>query len=1089
MVVAALSAMNSLIKAYGSNAIDLKLILRNVAKLFEHKDKQVRKEVTALIVEICRWDSYIVESIYASLKLVQIKDLKELFSQLPKERPVPARIPKSKRSTNDEQVCNNTAEDMLNENETKKDSIDPYLTADAVGIAKDPSILSIIESLDVNDWRLRKEALSKLNGMLQVMKIEPDNFWHVVKKLVKKIADSNINVCASAIECLCSLCLGVRSGFYVYKSYVIAAAIEKLKERKKIVLDPLRELLDSLFLVSGEFGSLIEDLEEGVAHKNPQIRAEVAFWMVRSAKVYKGRLDKQVTSHLLNIALKALSDSDKIVREYAAELMACLTKLSVDPMLVESSIRRLEKQKTVRVAEYMNTVELNKPTIYESEEYLRSRGIYPVATPENQIVSGVSHEHETNKSEEPEIKNPGLPLTDKSTPGEISNDMDVDMASTENSHRSDASEVCNDSYCDARENMQLPVILDCNAESKKKRTSKPLESNKIVQCNLRVALLENAKGVLSSDVCSLISKIDHEPEAVIVEMLERILEPIGQRPESLSYSASVFDIRQEDLELRYIDGSDVLFLLSVNLLFTRIYSITMRCLLLIQTLLCLIDDKGHTLTEYEAKVLSFILLSGVNCENNDMDTMVSALFRKLARTFPASAIVGYACEVLELYPNSKKLCLEEISHLMRRSTVGCYHPEKIIPLATRILGDRDPEIRDSAGALFDVIYAKMRDSVYDYLGPPSDPTLRLVKEYLQKRKSSGIPKDLASFPLNEKCRPQSSPILSPRSPVSEVKHKEINTETRKISDCGNISRRTSAMSPLLYYQNPGSVTKENISDVSPEIQSIIARLTLRDHAHKISALKELEKIMGDEYSLIITSSCIRILTSNLLCELKYAVSYILSDENTIGRLCKHLINALAKIFCCGTVRSLDEITLKYTFVGMLDLLLELSFIDAEPCQQLSKVLNVLVIRILDNADRTQSFKVLITILREFLIPEMQLSSEFIAKHKNIAELVMKCLWKITKNMSFLIKENKVDVGQLLLNCHQFLEAVPPIEWKRRAHKTSLFQEELPLKTVKTIMKELIKSLGEDILLHTSHIPYPDQSYAVSYIKQVLKSGK
>ena len=76
---------------------------------------------------------------------------------------------------------------------------------------------------------------------------------------------------------------------------------------------------------------------------------------------------------------------------------------------------------------------------------------------------------------------------------------------------------------------------------------------------------------------------------------------------------------------------------------------------------------------------------------------------------------------------------------------------------------------------------------------------------------------------------------------------------------------------------------------------------------------------------------------------------------------------------------------------------------------------------------------------------------------------MKCLWKLTKQLSNNLQiTGRISVPELLSEVHSFLTALPPIEWKMRSNEGLAFQD-LPLRTVKTILHEIVQYCGIDVL--------------------------
>ncbi|GJY81587.1 hypothetical protein Tco_0494338, partial [Tanacetum coccineum] len=99
--------------------------------------------------------------------------------------------------------------------------------------------------------------------------------------------------------------------------------------------------------------------------------------------------------------------------------------------------------------------------------------------------------------------------------------------------------------------------------------------------------------------------------------------------------------------------------------------------------------------------------------------------------------------------------------------------------------------------------------------------------------------------------------------------------------------------------------------------------------------------------------------------------------------------------------------------------------------QLLKVLNVLMLRILDNAERTSSFVVLISLLIPLdpsRWPSPPSNESFATRNRKFSNLVVKCLIKLTKDLQSTIDE--VDLDHILQIIHVYLQELGIDEIRR-----------------------------------------------------------
>ena len=102
---------------------------------------------------------------------------------------------------------------------------------------------------------------------------------------------------------------------------------------------------------------------------------------------------------------------------------------------------------------------------------------------------------------------------------------------------------------------------------------------------------------------------------------------------------------------------------------------------------------------------------------------------------------------------------------------------------------------------------------------------------------------------------------------------------------------------------------------------------------------------------------------------------------------------------------------------------------------------------------------------------------------------MKCIWKMTKVLPQMIKDEKILPSALLLDIHNFLIVCPPDHWKKKLTESGDVQSDMPLKTVKTIIHEVAKCLGQEVFTCLNEIPEIENSFCVSYLRAIVGNVK
>ncbi|GAA5971652.1 hypothetical protein JCM11641_000672 [Rhodosporidiobolus odoratus] len=204
------------------------------------------------------------------------------------------------------------------------------------------------------------------------------------------------------------------------------------------------------------------------------------------------------------------------------------------------------------------------------------------------------------------------------------------------------------------------------------------------------------------------------------------------------------------------------------------------------------------------------------------------------------------------------------------------------------------------------------------------------------------------------------------------------------------------------------------------------------------------------------------------------------------RLCKHLMQTLSAFF---DKRTLSQQVSRLPLTGLLaDLtgrLLDTADNPAsEPIQSLSKVLNMVLIRIFHNSDQNVCFGALLTVLQDATVDLREVRGEELTDRAKYAELVMKCLWKVSKTVKESLESKQLLAPRLLSDINQFLVMIPPAEWRRRS-ADSVPLADMPLRTVKTILQQVVSILKQDVFRELDEIEQPENSFVYQYLYRLV----
>ncbi|CAO3632931.1 unnamed protein product [Cunninghamella echinulata] len=268
------------------------------------------------------------------------------------------------------------------------------------------------------------------------------------------------------------------------------------------------------------------------------------------------------------------------------------------------------------------------------------------------------------------------------------------------------------------------------------------------------------------------------------------------------------------------------------------------------------------------------------------------------------------------------------------------------------------------------------------------------------------------------------------------------------------------------------------------VDYLIAQITSGDPQPSIDALKQLDKHLNTQPELILPD--IEPLINAITLQVRFAYSNVDPRSPITTRLCKHLVNALVLLFSNRDLAgAVSQEALHHLLQELAHRLLDQNMLTLESGPQLSKALNVAMVKVLENSQKNATFSALLTILGTCSagLRPGDSSSSIETKY---TELIMKCLWKLAKTIQDNLRTGTLFPDQLLYEINKFFLVTPPNEWKRRTQENVPLGE-LPLRTVKTLLLELVNGLGEGVFQHLSLIEDPQHSSVYPYLHHMLEA--
>ena len=352
VVAANVAALTALVRAFGGEQVNVRLVAQCVPKVFAHADKQVRAEGADLAVELHRWIGAGLAPVLAQLKDIQAKELEQRFAEAPAAT-APTRYLASRQPTEAPAREPTPPPAAVDEPPPPAPSVDPYDMAEPVNPLQSrrlsPTFFDMVTS---PKWQERIEALESLHAALTEsprLVRDPGLDEYVQALHVRIQKDANINVVLHASRCLEALARGLRQDGAPY-TYVLPTLLDKLKERKPATLEVLHATLDAVYLCSA-LPEILEPVSKAAVHKNPAVKAGTIRFLGRC--LASARPSPQDIAVAAPILVHAMSDGTGDVRDAAASSMGALLQVVGERPLLPY-LDKLDDLKRAKVREEAN---------------------------------------------------------------------------------------------------------------------------------------------------------------------------------------------------------------------------------------------------------------------------------------------------------------------------------------------------------------------------------------------------------------------------------------------------------------------------------------------------------------------------------------------------------------------------------------------------------------------------------------------------------------------------------------------------------------------------------------------------------------
>lgn len=527
-----------------------------------------------------------------------------------------------------------------------------------------------------------------------------------------------------------------------------------------------------------------------------------------------------------------------------------------------------------------------------------------------------------------------------------------------------------------------------------------------------------------------------------IEMLQKVLPSIGKE------LIEVLDIVLRWFVLRFCESNT---------------SCLLKVLEFLPELFEMLRNEGYTMTEAEAAIFLPCLIekSGHNIEK--VREKIRELTKQIIQAYSAAKTFPYILEGLRSRSNRTRIeCADLVGYLLDNHEAEIGGQLKSLQVVASLTAERDGETRKAALNTLATGYKILGDDIWKYLGKLTEAQRSMLDDRFKwkaremDKRREGKPGE-ARAALRRSVRDNGTDLAEPSGEVSRsigapILNRDIYNNTELPMERNVNLRPVGTIGPSDWNEALDIISYDSPEQSVEGMKVVCHLLALATNDPEGSAMDE---IIKDADRLV---SCL----AN-----KVAKTFDFSLMGASSRSCKYVLNTLMQTFQNKTLsHAVKESTLDILITELLLWLLDERVPRMDDGSQLLKALNVLMLKILDNADRTSSFVVLINLLRPLdpsRWPSPATNESLVIRNQKFSDLVVKCLIKLTKVLQSTIYD--VDLDRILQSIHIYLQELGMEEIRRRAGA-----DDKPLRMVKTVLHELVKLRGTAIKGHLSMVP-------------------
>ncbi|XP_060931884.1 cytoskeleton-associated protein 5 isoform X3 [Limanda limanda] len=930
----------------------------------------------------------------------------------------------------------------------------------------------LVSKIGDKNWKIRKEGLDEAAAILSEAKFVTTNIGELPLTLKERLGDSNKILVQQTLTILQQLAIAMGPGLKQHVKALGIPIITVLGDSKSNVRAAAMTTLQAWVEQTGMKDWLEgEDLSEELKRENPFLRQEVLGWLAEKLPTLRA-----VPADLMLCVPQlyaCLEDRNGDVRKRAQDaLPTFMMHLGFEKMIkAAGKLKTSSKDQVVGMLEKARAVMPAKPAAPT-----KAGGGKDSAEPSRASSASrsqpASDDSVDSKPEAKKIRG-GAPAkkgaAGKKPPAKGGKD---------------------------EEDKTGPIfVLIPNAKEQRIKEEKQL---KILKWNFntpRDEYLEQLKTQMTTCFAKwLMDELYHFDFQRHVKAIGVMIERLDSESDA---TISCLDLILKWFTLRFFDTNT---------------TVLMKVLEYLKLVFVMLKEEDYHLTEYEANSFIPYLILKVGESKDVVRKDVRIILTMLCKVYPASKIFPFLMDGTKS-KNSKQRaeCLEELGCLIEGYGMNVCQPvpaKSMKEIAVHI-GDRDTSVRNAALNTVVAVYNACGEQVYKLIGNLSEKDMSMLEERIKRsaKKAAAAPAKPSVAERTQKENPTNPNATFLRKPAQEAPNKlnqaRQNNQHSESShpavprefqlDLDMIERdqsRVCEMPDLVQHKleellEPMMIPEPKIHSVSPNydelhnstastINFVISQVASGDINTSIQALAQIDEVLRQEDKAEVMSGHIDQFLIATFMQLRLINSTHMADERLdkrdILKLYSCIIGNMLSLFSMDFLaREASMGVLKDLMHGVITLMLDSRVEDMEDGQQLIKSTNVLVVRVLEKSHQTNMISALLVLLQDSLVTT--------AGPPKFSELVMKCLWRMTRHLPETI--DSINLDRILLDVHNFMKVFPKEKLKQ-------VKNDIPHRTLKTLLHTLCKLTGPKILDHLSMIENRNESELEAHLRQVVR---